>query len=265
MRPTVFYSWQHDRPSSTNRGFIRSALDEAAELLSANVEAAVRVDQDTQGVPGSPSIPETVYRKIDEAAIFVADLTFVGSVDGVTEDGVRAKRLSNPNVLAELGHAGARLGWDRTITVMNTHYGPADDLPFDLRHRRFPATYERAPGDPDTSKVRAKLAKTLAEYIEAALSFRLVAAEDALASLDVWGVRLLLDHGDKEQWGPNVSASRNGATAIDLAVTRLLELRLATLEYSDERPYGFYTWTYRGQRVVDLLRERGARPYGRHD
>jgi hypothetical protein len=50
------------------------------------VEEAVRdlsVDRDTKDVPGSPPIVDTIFREIDNAAVFVPDLTFVGDrLDG---------------------------------------------------------------------------------------------------------------------------------------------------------------------------------------
>jgi hypothetical protein len=61
------------------------------------VEEAIRqltVDRDTKGVPGSPPIVDTIFRKIDGTAIFVPDLTFVGKrADG--------RPTPNPNVLIE--------------------------------------------------------------------------------------------------------------------------------------------------------------------
>jgi hypothetical protein len=55
MAISIFYSWQSDRPNNVCRGFIRHALDTAVSRInvSLSVEDAVRVDQDTQGVPGN--------------------------------------------------------------------------------------------------------------------------------------------------------------------------------------------------------------------
>ena len=38
----------------------------------------LRIDRDTQGIAGQPPIVETIFKKIDGAAGFVPDLTFVG-------------------------------------------------------------------------------------------------------------------------------------------------------------------------------------------
>jgi len=82
---TVFYSWQSDVPSKFNRTFIEKALTKALKRLrsDATLEPAlrdteIRLDKDTQGVAGSPPIAETILKKIEECAVFVADLSFVG-------------------------------------------------------------------------------------------------------------------------------------------------------------------------------------------
>ena len=53
------------------------------------------MDKDTLHVPGSPAIAETIYGKIDRAAVFLSDLTYVA---------LRPKGggIPNPNVLIDL-------------------------------------------------------------------------------------------------------------------------------------------------------------------
>lgn len=88
MLTTIFFSWQADTPTREGRNFIERALERAAKRISVdtNVEEAIReleIDRDTKGAPGSPPIVETIFRKIDKAAVFVPDLTFVGKrLDG---------------------------------------------------------------------------------------------------------------------------------------------------------------------------------------
>ena len=50
---TVFYAWQSDCPSGTNRGFIRKALKKAVERLN-DEGYDVAVDEGTAGVAGMP-------------------------------------------------------------------------------------------------------------------------------------------------------------------------------------------------------------------
>ncbi len=99
------------------------------------MEEALRLDQDTQGVPGTPEIANTILKKIDECDIFLCDLTVVAT----TAD---SQQVPNPNVLIELGYAMKSIGTERIIAVMNENYGTAAaGLPFDLQHRRWPIRY----------------------------------------------------------------------------------------------------------------------------
>lgn len=165
MPDTIFYSWQSDSPNSTNRGFIEKALQTAIKELGAADEELyearreVELDKDTKGVSGSPPIAETIFKKIEDCSVFVADMTFVGS----TPDG---RPIPNPNVLIEYGWALAKAGHNRIITVMNCAFGEPDEasLPFDLRHHAWPIRYT-VPEDADQetkARERGGLAKTLA-------------------------------------------------------------------------------------------------------
>lgn len=130
----VFYSWQSDLPSRTNRRFIEEALQRVAGALRADESIAVEpaIDRDTAGVSGSPAISDTIFEKITRAEVFVPDVSLVTSS--------RKRRPSpNPNVLLELGYAVSKFGWDRIVMVMNTAFGDLESLPFDLRGRRVVA------------------------------------------------------------------------------------------------------------------------------
>jgi hypothetical protein len=90
----IFWSWQADTPGKTGRHFVRAALAEAVAALkqpedieepAAGVARdALHLDHDRQGVAGSPDLAATIFRKIDAAAVFVADVTLVGSTDAAT-------------------------------------------------------------------------------------------------------------------------------------------------------------------------------------
>src|SRR4051794_22073396 len=103
MPKTVFFSWQADTPTKEGRNLIERSLDRALTRIGEDteIEEAAReleLDKDTKGVPGSPPIVETIFRKIDQAVAFVPDLTFVGQrIDG--------RPTPNPNVLVEYGWA----------------------------------------------------------------------------------------------------------------------------------------------------------------
>jgi len=113
------------------------------------------IDKDTKGISGTPPIVDTIFKKIDSACAFVADLTFVGKR-------LNGRPTPNPNVLLEYGWALKSLGHARIITLMNTAYGtPSDEtLPFNMKHLRWPITYHLPDGSDDSAKqaVRKNLA-----------------------------------------------------------------------------------------------------------
>jgi hypothetical protein len=132
----VFYSWQSDTPRDIGKDFVRQALDAAVSGLQIDESERPIVDQDTAGVLGSPVIAETILRKIREANVIVVDVTLTGKTE-------RNKRLINSNAAIELGYAIGVHGDEVLLKVMNTHYGPAKDLPFDLLH----SLHSADPGD----------------------------------------------------------------------------------------------------------------------
>jgi hypothetical protein len=169
--PTIFFSWQVDRETRSGRNFIERALERATSSIGRDmsIEDAIRdlkIDRDTKGVAGSPPIVDTIFKKIDDAAVFVPDLTFVGE----RPDG---RPTPNPNVLIEYGWALKSRGHGRVVPVMNTAYGEptAEAMPFDMRHLRNPITYH-CPADLDDSSrraVREQLSKDIESAIRAVL------------------------------------------------------------------------------------------------
>ncbi len=169
MTKTVFWSWQSDLDARVTKNVVRYALDEAVKLLAAELEEADRpsVTSDTQGVAGTPDIVATILRKIDEAAVFVGDVTPIA----LSESG---KACANPNVLLEMGYANRALTEHRVIQVWNTAFAGAtlDKLPFDMRGRRGPLSFN-LPADADTTilrTIRDKLARDLASALKLALN-----------------------------------------------------------------------------------------------
>lgn len=185
MPATIFYSWQSDSDKSVNRNFIEDALKKAIRQLNRNEdvlsamrdEDSVEFDKDTQGVPGSPPIVETILEKISNAAVFVPDLTFVGTSSA-------GRALPNPNVLIEYGWALNALGHRRIVSVMNTAFGEptAETMPFDMRHLRHPITYHLS--ETDGAEQKKKVKDELAKDLERALAtvFKQMPVEDADAN-----------------------------------------------------------------------------------
>jgi hypothetical protein len=179
----IFYAWQSDRANNLCRGLIRKALDDAAKTLNRDLEIEdvvrqITIDQDTQGVAGSPSVAETILAKIRDCDVFVADLTFIPTGDG-------CRPSPNPNVLIEYGYALHAISDQRIIGVLNNAFGSVDDLPFDLRHKRWPLQFHAEnSGDGEESQTQRRLARKeltchLTEAIEAV--FRAYAEAPATA------------------------------------------------------------------------------------
>jgi hypothetical protein len=180
----IFWSWQADTPGKTGRHFVRSALAEAVAALkqpedieepaAGAAREALHLDHDRQGVAGSPDLAATIFRKIDAAAVFIADVTLVGSTDAATQEAAVAnslKRLINSNVAIEYGYAQRGLGDEAILMVQNTYYGDREGLPFDLKHKAGPIQYSLAPDasrkeiEPERAKLRAVLIEALKPYL----------------------------------------------------------------------------------------------------
>ncbi|SEG72005.1 hypothetical protein SAMN04488144_15511 [Methylobacterium sp. 190mf] len=168
----IFWSWQSDIAQRICREFVRSALTTTLPRLMAelDLEESERpeLDHDTLGEPGLVDIAATIFRKIEEASVFVADVTSIATTG-------QGKKVANPNVLIELGYALKALGPERIVLVANERYGggPAD-LPFDLRNRRGPITYRLDRNADETAMEAAQ--GPLVEDLVAALSATLSVA-----------------------------------------------------------------------------------------
>jgi hypothetical protein len=174
----VFWSWQADTPGKVGRHFVRAALADAIEVLkqpqeieepaAREVREALHLDHDRQGVPGSPDLAQTIFRKIDQSAVFVADVTFVASIqgEGVAGEDSTAKKLINSNVAIEYGYALHALGDPSILIVQNVHYGEREALPFDLKHKAGPIQFRLAP-NATTSQIAADRAKLRGKFVTA--------------------------------------------------------------------------------------------------
>lgn len=152
----IFFSWQSDTASRENRSLIEWALNRALKHLKADVDVreadrSLAVDSDTIDTPGMPPVADTIFKKIDEAAIFVSDLTYVALRAG-------GEGIPNPNVLLEHGWALKSKGWAQVLGVMNIAHGhpKAHPLPFDLLHSRWPILYDCPAGADDAVRNAAR-------------------------------------------------------------------------------------------------------------
>jgi hypothetical protein len=180
----IFWAWQSDTPGRTGRHLVRAALleavnelkqpDEIDEPTTAENREAMHVDQDRQGVAGSPGLADTIKRKIEAAAVFHADITPVSRIPRRRDvKGSREKRNMNPNVAIELGYALHALGEHHVLLILNEHYSGREFIPFDLQHLGSPIIYSLDPKasakDIEAAKARLKgqLVVALREYLKA--------------------------------------------------------------------------------------------------
>lgn len=250
MQPTLFYAWESDAEPKTNRWFVRDAAERSIKSLmkQATVEDAPRLDSDTQGTSGTPEIAGTIFTKIKGAGLFLGDVTLVGRIGG-------HKKTPNPNVLIELGYAAGVIGWDRIILVMNMHYGPPEDLPFDLKHRRFPITYTLGPDD-DKPEVRATLVNSLTSAIQVALNAEHDAVQQIIRGLTINCLRLIRRHADHDVFR-TTEPTKMGEVLVNAwihnAVDRLLSLGMIYTDLIPTESNHGYFWTYHGILVLKKL------------
>jgi len=156
---TVFYSWQSDSPSETNRNAIRAALRVASSKLEESSKWRILYDEATRGSAGSPNIPATILEKIKACDVFVCDITTINSA---ATDAPR--KTPNPNVLFELGYAVSQLGWSRVVMVINEAFGTPKDAPFDIDRHRI-GCYLLTPENPKDKASHAQLTGLLSSAL----------------------------------------------------------------------------------------------------
>jgi|LakMenEpi03Aug12_release.lakeMendotaPanAssembly.Ray.scaffolds.fasta_scaffold19092_5 hypothetical protein len=161
MSISIFYSWQSETPE--NRSFIKNALEKALKNIykdkSYDLNERLELDHDTKDIPGIPNITDTIFSKITNCRVFVADLSLTS-----TSDFNKSRHCANPNVLIETGYALSALGNERIILVMNEEFGvPKENIPFNLQSNRWPITFRLASNtDSETRKlIKEKLVTDL--------------------------------------------------------------------------------------------------------
>lgn len=201
----IFYSWQADTDRRVSKDFIREALDAAVADLEVDEAGRPTVDQDTEGVLGSPVIANTILEKIDRSKVVVADVTLTGRTE-------RGKALVNSNVAIELGFALRAHGDDVLLKVMNTAFGGPEDLPFDLQHRRWPVRYHLPPGSDKATREKVlkeltgELKRIIAAYVAANVppSDPFVRADATINAASFWQPEEAIVEPDDAMWGQPV-------------------------------------------------------------
>lgn len=128
----IFYSWQSDREETRNyvENSIKGVIKDITNTPGLDIpdRPTPRMDKDTQGEVGAVNIAKVIHEKIDKCDVFLADVTFVGELDG--------DKLVNQNVMYELGYALGKHSDSKIIMVSNTDFGNPSLLPFDINGRK---------------------------------------------------------------------------------------------------------------------------------
>jgi len=135
MNLKIFYCWQSDLPNKINRYLIRDSIKHAIKKAKREDGLSLEIDHDTRDKVGSPGITDSIHEKIRGSAVFVADLSIVGTIDG-------GKSTPNPNVMCEYGFAIATVGEDAVVGVFNRSSGDLSQLPFDVNQHAIRCQYD---------------------------------------------------------------------------------------------------------------------------
>jgi hypothetical protein len=255
MAHTIFFAWQLDTPSDQNKTFIWKALERAATAVdsTACVEPSPRPESDTGGVAGSPNIIETIFNRIRNCAMFVADMTFTSRTDS-------GKLCPNPNVLIELGYAARSIGWESTILVMNERCGAAKNLPFDILQHRWPIEYRMTEHTSVGEKRFDKLSDALQAAIASCQRHMLERAEEMANSLDTATLDIVAQYETSAHIDMRLPAQTMGQLlgGLDhiLAIRQLISLGALRVTHT---PTVGYAWTYDGRKMIEAVKANQPR------
>lgn len=121
MTKKIFYSWQSDDETS------KKLLDNAIKIIKDKRKDFI-ITEATKDESGSPNISNKIIEKIEEADVFIGDISIIGTIE--------KKYYPNSNVLYELGYATKVLGEENCIMFFNISKYKIEDLPFDIKQRR---------------------------------------------------------------------------------------------------------------------------------
>lgn len=236
----IFYSWQTDSHGCKN--YIRKAIDEACKQIEQECKIRISVESDSRGNDGSVTIDNIILKKITLCDFFIADITPVASINGIT--GI-IKAIPNPNVMYELGYASSVLGWNRCVLVWNEEFGRLHDAPFDIRNRLI-VSYRKEVARLDLKKI---LREKILKYDELLSEQRIVAERsfdverfvmnnqicselDLLTSIEDFLNNEVYSRQDFTQWSNRVSfyRSRPEYRYVDEALHRLYSYFINNLE-----------------------------------
>lgn len=203
MKLILFYSWQTTTDTKYNKSFIKDCINKSVNKLKNKLEfkgVEFEIQEGVTTEPGSvPVASQITDVRIPNCDIFIADLTVVNhsfpkeipqEYHALLRSNV--KPSPNPNVLIEYGVAYRELGSEKIIGVMNSHFGSpkenSDNLPFDLRHLRYPIEflYSEDSKAEDKEKIKKEFIDNLTRAIKTTALYSIQNQKNRYNPLCVW-------------------------------------------------------------------------------
>jgi hypothetical protein len=201
MKLKIFYSWQLETDTRCNKNFILTCIEKTIRNLNRKPEfkdVEFIIQEGVKGEPGSPGVASKINdERIPNCDIFIADLSVVNQIGKFTKwiqknfDKKIFRPSQNNNVINEYGIATNAIGIEKIIGVLNNIYGSPNEnpnnIPFDIRHLRFPVSYTYSPKSKDREKAQKELLDGLTTAIRDTAIFALQHQKSKHSPLMVWG------------------------------------------------------------------------------
>ncbi len=199
MKLKIFYSWQITTNTKYNKNFILTCIEKAVRKANKKPELKEIEFVILEGVRGEPGSPQVASKITDEripnSDIFIADLSVINHINGfkkfvrkIVND--KFKPFQNNNVINEHGVANNAIGLEKMIGVLNSEYGSPNEnpenIPFDLRHIRFPIEYKYSEKTKDKDKMQTDFVNDLANAIKDTAISALKSQKSKFYPLQVW-------------------------------------------------------------------------------
>lgn len=226
MEITIFYSWQTTTDTKYNKNFIHKCIEKAIKKISGKPEfqnVKFKLIDAIRGEPGSPPVAgKIIDERIPNSDIFIADLSVINKIPTPVSlilklFKVKIKPTQNNNVINEHGVASNAIGNEKIIGVLNKAYGSPhdnpDNIPFDLRHLRFPIEYTYTVKTKDKEYIQNQLVNDLSVALSDTAIFALQHQKDKYLPLQVWAT-----------WAQNISTSQGFIQNIKISEIKKLIL-----------------------------------------
>jgi hypothetical protein len=199
MKLKIFFSWQMTTDSKYNKYFILDCIKKSVKKLKNKPElkgVEFIIQEGITGESGSVQVASKIAdERIPNCDIFIADLSVVNHINGFNRfvrkiTGDKFKPFQNNNVFYEYGVAYEAIGEEKIIGVLNNSYGSPnenlDNIPFDLKHLRFPLEYKYSPKFNDKKKAQTQLISGLTGALKETAIFALQHQKNKYKPLSVW-------------------------------------------------------------------------------